>query len=108
MFAVISHKGKQYKVYENKEYKIDLIGSDNKDEKITFSDVLLVSDGEKISVGTPNVKDAAVDAIVLGEISDKKVEVFKFHAKKRYKRTNGHKEKYNLVKILKIKTKNEK
>ena len=105
MFAVISFKGKQYKVSEGQEHRVDLIGSD--DTKIVFYKVLLLSDDKDIQVGSPAIEGASVEADVLGEIKDKKVSILKFHAKKRYKRNLGHRERYTVVKITKI-NKNEK
>jgi large subunit ribosomal protein L21 len=108
VFAIISHKGNQYKFELNKDYKIDLIDHADDEKNLTFSDVLLISDEKKNIVGSPLVKNASVEAEILGDITDKKVNVFKFHSKKRYQRNRGHREDYTLVKILKINQKNEK
>ena len=104
MFAVISFKGKQYKVIEGQECRVDLIEGD--DKKIVFDDILLLSDDKSTTVGTPKVA-ATVEAEVLGETKGKKLSFLKFHSKKRYKRNLGHTERYTLVRITKIK-KNEK
>lgn len=101
MFAIISFDGNQYKVYENKQVKIafqDL----KENEKMNFSDVLLISDGKKVKIGEPLVKGASVEGSVVSTVVDDKVEVFKFHSKKRYKRTGGHRQKYTTVLISKI------
>ena len=108
MFAVMSHKGNQYKVEPNKEYQIDLISSDIKEKKINFSEVLLINDDKKVHVGNPTIAGASVEAEIVKNISDEKVEVFKFHSKKRYKRTYGHRQPYSIIKVLSIKVKNEK
>lgn len=101
MFAVISHKEKQYKVEEGKKYRLDL--QDEIDGgKIIFDNVLLVDDGKKVSVGTPNVVGAKVEASVIGEEKGEKVEIFKFHAKKHYQRSAGHRQKYTVVEIKSI------
>ncbi len=102
MFAVISHKGNQYKVETGKEYKIDLVDSNEDQKKIAFSDVLLANDGTKNIVGKPVIEGASVEAEILGNISDDKVLVFKFKAKKRYKRTGGHRQSYTLIKVTNI------
>lgn len=107
MFAVVSHKGNQYKVEPNKEYRIDLIDEAGQ-KKVDFSEVLLISDKDKIVVGNPVVAGASVEAEFVKNISDDKVEVFKFHAKKRYKKTYGHRQQYSIIKVLNIKQKNEK
>ena len=107
MFAVFTSNGNQYKVEVGKEYKIDLL-EETTEKKITFSDVLLIS-GDKVIVGDPVIKGASVSAeIVSDDFLDKKVMVYKFHAKKRYKKTQGHRQHYTIVKVLKINTPNEK
>jgi large subunit ribosomal protein L21 len=102
VFAIISHKGNQYKFEPDKSYKIDLVSHEETEKKITFSDVLLISDEKKNTVGNPVIKDASVEAEIVGDVVDKKVSIFKFHSKKRYQRNRGHREEYTLVKILKI------
>lgn len=101
MFAIISYKGNQYKVYPNTDCRIDLI-ADEKDSKISFSDVMLISDDSKTTVGEPYIKGATVEAEIQSNIAGKKVGVFKFHSKKRYTRNLGHRQKYTIVKIIKI------
>jgi len=103
MFAIISINGNQHKVFPDKQYKVELKEPENfKDGKIVFDQVLLISD-EKTVVGTPIIKGASVEAeIVEPAVKDDKVLVFKFHAKKRYKRTRGHRQVVSLIKIVKI------
>jgi len=100
MFAVISYKGNQFKVSEGKEYNIDLIEGDEK--KITFDQVLLVSDGKDTKVGTPLVEGVSVLASVIGLARGEKVWGMKFKCKTRAKKTLGHKQDYTRVKIEKI------
>jgi len=100
MFAIVSDEGKQYKFEVGRIYDIDL--HDSEEKKITFSDVLLISDEKETKIGEPTIKGATVEADFLGEIKGDKVEVFKFHAKKHYKRNNGHRQKYSKVKISSI------
>lgn len=108
MFAVISHKGNQYKFALNQEYKIDLIDHPENQKKIVFSEVLLANDGDENIVGMPLIKDAFVEAEFIKNITEDKIEVFKFKAKKRYKKTHGHRQDYSVVKITNISLKNEK
>jgi len=103
MLAIISHKNNQYKVEEGKEYNFDLFENTG-DKKITFDQVLLVDDGKSVQIGTPEIKGASVEAEIIGEAKGKKISSVKFHAKKRYKRTLGHSQKYTRVKISKIKS----
>ncbi|MEI6498594.1 MAG: 50S ribosomal protein L21 [bacterium] len=101
MFAVVSLNGIQYKVMAEKEYDIALMG-ETEENKLTFTEVLLVSDDKKVTIGAPFIKDAKVEAEILGETTGKKVESIKFKAKKRYKRNLGHKQHYTKIKILSI------
>jgi large subunit ribosomal protein L21 len=102
MFAVIIYKGKQYKVTPDQEIKIDLIETDKK--SIVFSDVLIVDNDKEIKTGAPTVEGATVEGEIVGNAKDKKVTGIKFHAKKRYKRTLGHRQDYTIVKIKNIKS----
>lgn len=68
----------------------------------TLGEVLLVSDGETITVGTPVVEGVSVQAEVLEHAKDKKVLVFKMKRRKRYRRTNGHRQPYTAVRITEI------
>lgn len=102
MFAVISYKGKQYKVSEGKKYSVDSI--DDPDAKeIVFSDVLLTSENDTVKVGTPTVEGATVTAEVLGAVRGEKVKGMKFRPKKRYQRRLGHKANYTSVLVKSIK-----
>lgn len=104
MFAVISYKGNQYKVEPDREYKVDLIDLAGDQKEINFSDVLLFNDGKETVVGQPTISGASVVAEIVGNIRDDKVRVFKFKAKKRYKREHNHRQNYTVVKVVKINT----
>lgn len=84
--AVIKTGGKQYKVEEGKKIKIEKL--DTQEKNITFDDIL---NGQKVT------------AKIIGEGKDKKVEVLKFRAKKRYKRVVGHRQHYMEIQIESIK-----
>lgn len=101
MFAIISYQGNQYKVFENQNCKIDFL-DEQKNKKIVFSDVLVISDDKKSYIGTPNIAGASVEAEIVENTRDEKVNILKFHSKKHYQRTAGHKQKKTIVKILKI------
>lgn len=78
---------------------------DEKDKEIIFESVLLVADGDKITIGEPEVVGAKVIAEVIEEFKTRKVKVFKFHSKKHYTRTAGSRSAVLKVKINKIETK---
>ncbi len=71
-------------------------------EEVTFDQVLLISDGDKSTVGTPIVKGATVTATVVEEAKGPKLKVFHYTPKKRYRKLTGHRQKYTRVRIDKI------
>ena len=74
----------------------------NEGDKVTFDKVLLLSDGDKVKVGTPTVKSAKVEATVVENGKAKKVVVFKYKAKKNERKKQGHRQPYTKIKIDKI------
>ncbi|MBU0630748.1 MAG: 50S ribosomal protein L21 [Candidatus Margulisbacteria bacterium] len=100
MYAIIQTGGKQYKVTKGDIMEIELI--DNQSQ-VTFKDVLLVVDGDKVSVGTPHVKGASVLAKVVGTGKDNKVTTFKYKRKTNYHRTIGHRQPYTRIQVEEIK-----
>jgi len=101
MFAVAKIAGKQFVVEAGKTIKIDS-KVESKDKKIKLSEILLIAGDKNISVGSPTVAGATIDAEVVQEGKSKKVLVVKHHPKKRYRRTFGHRQDQTAIKILKI------
>ena len=101
MHAIIETGGKQYKVTEGDTLCIEKLASEA-GENVTFDKVLAVIDGDKITVGTPVVEGAKVDASVVKNGKGKKVIVFKYKPKKGYRRKQGHRQPYTKVTIGKI------
>lgn len=101
MLAVIKTGGKQYLVSPGDKIKIEKL---NKKEgaEVAFNDVLLLEKNKKVEIGTPLVKEAKVVGKVLQQGKDKKVIIFKYKAKKRYKVKKGHRQPFTQVEILKI------
>ena len=101
--AVIKTGGKQYKVAEGQELKIEKINVEP-GKKVIFEEVLLISDekGENAQIGDPLLKDVKIEAEVLEQAKDKKIEVIKYKAKSRYKKTYGHRQHFTKVKVGKI------
>lgn len=101
MYALVEYKGKQYKAEKDALIQVDKI---DLEEGKTFDidTVLLLSDGEKVSVGTPYVKDAKVTAVVENTFKDDKVIVYKYKSKKDYHRTIGHRQQYTNIRIKDI------
>jgi large subunit ribosomal protein L21 len=104
MKAVFKFLGKQYLCSSGDEVVTEKANlSDG--SKIKIDEILLIIDGEKIIVGNPNVPNAQITAEVLETKKGKKVSVIKFHAKKRYKRSVGHRQFQTTLKINKIEVK---
>ena len=101
MYAIIETSGKQFRVAEGDIIKIEKI--DNK-ESVTFGNVLMVSDNDKISYGNPFIAAAKVTADVLESGKGKKVLVFKQKTRKGHRKLRGHRQQQTAVKIKKIET----
>lgn len=99
-YAVIRTGGKQYKVSEGQQLKIEKLEVE-KNNKIDFDDVLLVVNEDKVEIGTPNLK-IKVTASVLDQTKGKKIDVFKYKAKTGYHKKTGHRQNLTVVKIDKI------
>ena len=101
MHAIIETGGKQFKVAEGDTLFIEKLPVES-GETVTFDKVLAVIDGDKITVGTPVVEGAKVDASAVKNGKGKKVIVFKYKPKKGYRRKQGHRQPYTKVTIGKI------
>ena len=101
MHAIIETGGKQYKVAEGDTLFIEKLPVEA-GETVTFDKVLAVIDGDNLTVGTPVVEGAKVDASVVKNGKGKKVIVFKYKPKKGYRRKQGHRQPYTKVTIGKI------
>lgn len=101
MYAVVSSGGKQYRVEAGNELMLERVPGDA-GASITFDRVLLVGDGEAVTVGTPTVDGATVSGTVLGEALGPKLIVFKFKQKATYRRKNGHRQHLTRVRIDEI------
>lgn len=100
MYAIIKTGGKQYRVQENDVLKVEKLNA-AVGETVTFDEVVAVG-GDKLQVGTPFVEGCAVQAEVLEQGKNEKVIIFKYKAKKDYRRKNGHRQPYTLVKVTGI------
>ena len=104
MYAVFKTGGKQYRATQGQKVKLERINA-NSGDKVLFTEVLMVGEGSDVKIGTPFLANASVEAKVLEEGKDKKIEVIKFKRRKNYKRTFGHRQCYTLVEITGIKVK---
>ena len=101
MYAIVEISGKQYKVRENDRLYVPRL-QDAPDSKISFDRVLLVSNDKSVSVGTPVVEGASVEATVLDHVKADKVLVFKKKRRKRYKVKRGHRQPYTQILVDKL------
>jgi large subunit ribosomal protein L21 len=101
MYAVLTTGGKQYKVSEGDVIYVEKLNVEV-DSTVELTEVLAVSNGETLKVGTPVVEGAKVVAKVVAQGKAKKVVVFKYKAKKDYRRKNGHRQPYTKLVIEKI------
>tara|TARA_Y100000590_G_scaffold470415_1_gene664684 strand:+ start:5561 stop:5920 length:360 start_codon:yes stop_codon:yes gene_type:complete len=99
--AIISTGGKQYMVKTGQSFNIESIDGDIGDV-IEFSDVLFISEDGKSSIGTPTVKGAKVKAEIVRNGRDKKIIVFKYKNKIRYRKKNGHRQEFTEINIKDI------
>ena len=98
MYAIIETGGKQYNVAEGDILFIEKLPVES-GESIEFDKVLAVIDDEKTTFGTPVIDGAKVKATVVKNGKGKKIHIFKFKAKKNYRRRQGHRQPYTQVKI---------
>ena len=98
MFAVIKTGGKQYQVKKGDVLKIEKL-PEEEGKKIIFDQVLLVADKANVTVGKPRVAKAKVEATLVRNFKDKKIDVLKYKNKTRYRRKIGRRQHLTEVKI---------
>lgn len=102
MYAIFRAQGKQFKAEQGKTLFLPRMDAET-GSTITFDEVLLASDGEKVLAGTPTLKGASVSAEVVGEKKGEKIYVFKFKRRKNYRRKTGHRAKFTEIRITGVK-----
>ena len=103
MYAIIESCGKQYKVAEGEVVFFEKLEVEE-GKKVTFDNVVLVSNDGKVQVGNPYVKGVKVEGKVVSHGKAKKIIVFKMKAKKNERTKQGHRQPYTKVEITAIKT----
>ncbi len=101
MYAIFETGGKQYKVAEGENCTVEKLQGEASSEVI-FEKVLLIQDGDDVSVGTPYLEGAKISGRILSHGKGKKIIVFKYKSKKNYRKKQGHRQPFTLVKIEKI------
>jgi large subunit ribosomal protein L21 len=98
MYAVVNTGGKQYKVQKGETLRIEKIPGEV-GSQVTFDKVLMVADGENVRVGQPLLEKAAVLASIVEQDKAKKIIIFKYKRRKRYRRKQGHRQPYTAIRI---------
>ena len=101
MYAVVCVAGKQVRVEPDIDVQVPLLDADI-GSMIQCDDVLLFSDGKNVRVGQPRLDDVKITAEVLSHGRHDKIIVFKMKRRKGYRRKNGHRQGYTLLRIKKI------
>ena len=101
MYAIMTSGGKQYQVKEGDVLRLEKIDGEV-GASVSFDQVLMVSDGEEVQLGRPVLEGAAVHALIVEQDREKKIVVFKFKRRKRYRKKQGHRQPYTAVRIDRI------
>lgn len=102
-YCIIRSGNKQYQVKVGSVIKVELL--DVTAGPVTFDEVLLYVDGDKVELGAPTLADFKVYGTVMGMVKADKIEVFKYKSKSRYRKLRGHRQQYTAVKIDSLGTK---
>ena len=105
MYAVIRTGGKQYRVSAGQSLRVEKLDAATGAE-VVLSDVLLVGQGDDVTVGAPLVSGAAVKATVVSQGKGEKIRIFKMRRRKHYRKTQGHRQPYTEIRIDSIDTSN--
>lgn len=98
MHAVIKSGGKQYRVATGDKIKVESVSGDV-GQQLKLTDVLTVTDGDKVRFGAPFVSDAAVMATVLSHGRHDKITIFKMRRRKHFQKHGGHRQNYTELRI---------
>jgi large subunit ribosomal protein L21 len=100
-FVIVEQGGKQYQAAEGGTIEVDRLPNEV-GESLTLEDVLLSIDDEKVTIGTPIIPGAKVQAKVLDHFKGRKIIVFKYRPKQRYRVKNGHRQQYTRLLVESI------
>ena len=101
MYAVVKTGGKQYRVASGDKLKVESLVADIGAE-VVLGDVLMVADGDKITLGAPLLSGASVKARVVAHGRGDKVHIFKMRRRKHYRKSQGHRQNFTEIEILGI------
>ena len=98
MYAIVNTGGKQYKVSQGDILRVEKIPGEI-GSPVSFDKVLMFSDGENVNIGQPVLDNVAVKGHIMEQGKAKKIIVFKYKRRKRYRRKRGHRQPYTAIKI---------
>ncbi|MGB4881856.1 MAG: 50S ribosomal protein L21 [Neisseria sp.] len=101
MYAVIKTGGKQYKVTVGQKLKVEQIPAEL-DSQIELNEVLMIADGESVTVGAPLIDGAIVTAKVIAHGRGDKIRIFKMRRRKHYQKHQGHRQNFTQIEIVSI------
>jgi large subunit ribosomal protein L21 len=101
MYAIVKTGGKQYKIHEGDIIKVEKING-NIGNPVSLDQVLMFSDGENASIGQPVLDNVTVKGHIVEQGKEKKIIVFKYKRRKRFRRKQGHRQQYTAIKIDQI------
>ena len=101
MYAVIKTGGKQYRVREGDTLRVEKLAAEA-GAKVQFDQILMMGEGDKVTVGTPYISGSQVSATVISQGRGEKIKVVKFKRRKNYLRRNGHRQAFTEVEITNI------
>ncbi len=98
MYVIVNTGGKQYKIQKGDVLRVEKIPGEV-GSPVSFDKVLMFSDGENVNIGRPVLDNVAVKGHIVEQGKDKKIIVFKYKRRKRYRRKLGHRQQYTEIKI---------
>ena len=101
MYAIVNISGKQYKATEGARLRVPRQSGDS-GAKLSFDDILLISNSDSTQVGKPNISGAKVTTTILNHGRERKILVYKKKRRKGYQRKNGHRQWYTELEVQKI------
>jgi large subunit ribosomal protein L21 len=107
MYAVVNSGGKQYKVQQGEVLRVEKLSGDV-GSSVTFDRVLMYSDGENVSIGQPLLDGVSVEGRIVEQGKAKKIIVFKYKRRKRFRRKKGHRQEFTAIQIDSIKARGTK
>jgi large subunit ribosomal protein L21 len=101
MYAIVNIAGIQTRVTPDEVLEVALLAGEP-GTKLEFGEVLLVGDGDKISIGRPTVKGAKVAAELVGHLRGEKIRIFKFKRRREYRRRRGYRSELTRIRVTGI------